>query len=106
MLLHIVSALLNVTSLYHDTLLARIVKADPKHQSLIPSSPHTRYTRAWCEKDGCYKWAARILELVKFVELLIEMGLRRSASNKTRWRGVVVLEVIKCAADPFSYTRR
>jgi len=89
------SALLNVTSLYHDTLLARIVEANPKYQPVLPASSHTRYARAWCEKDGRYKWAARFLEVVKFVELLLEMGLRRTVSNKARRRGVVFLEVIK-----------
>ncbi|KAI0348593.1 peroxisome membrane protein [Trametopsis cervina] len=89
------SALLNVTSLYHDTLLARIMKTDPKYKPVLPASTHTRYSRAWCEKDGRYKWAARFLEVVKFVELLVEMGLRRSVSDKARWRGVIFLETIK-----------
>ncbi|KAI0692789.1 peroxisome membrane protein [Cytidiella melzeri] len=89
------SALLNITSLYHDTLLARILKTDPKYKSVLPATSHTRYTRAWGEKDQRYKWAARFLEVIKFVELLIEMGLRRSVSDQARWRGVVFLESIK-----------
>lgn len=95
--LFVVSALLNVTSLYHDTLLSRMVKSDPKLQPLITPSLHTRYTRAWCEKDTTYKWAARALELIKFVQLLIEMGLRRNVSSKARWRGIVLIEMIKYA---------
>ncbi|KAI0815009.1 peroxisome membrane protein [Irpex lacteus] len=89
------SALLNVTSLYHDTLLARIVKTDPKYKPVLPATSHTRYTRAWGETNNLYKWASRLLEVVKYVELLIEMGLRRSVSNKARWRGVVFLEAVK-----------
>ncbi|CDO71622.1 hypothetical protein BN946_scf184911.g92 [Trametes cinnabarina] len=89
------SATLNVMSMYHDTLLARVAETDPKYKPLIPSSAHTRYTRAWCEKDARYKWAARALELIRFTELLVEMGLRRKVSRKTRWRGIVLLEVIK-----------
>lgn len=91
-----VSALLNVTSLYHDSLLARIIKTDPKYKPVLPATSHTRYTRAWSEKDGRYKWAARFLEVLKFVELLIEMGLRKFVSDKARWRGVLFLESIKC----------
>ncbi len=90
-----VSALLNVTSLYHDTLLAKIVKTDPKYKPVLPATSHTRYTRAWGETNSLYKWASRLLEVVKYVELLIEMGLRRSVSNKARWRGVVFLEAVK-----------
>ncbi|KAH7916405.1 peroxisomal membrane protein PEX16 [Hygrophoropsis aurantiaca] len=89
------SALLNVTSLYHDTLLARIIKSDPNWKPIIPVSLHTRYTRAWQDKESLYKWAARVLELVRFTQLLIEMGLRRKVSNKNRWRGIVLLETLK-----------
>jgi peroxin-16 len=96
-----VSALLNVISLYHDTLLARIATTNPKYKSVLPASSHTRYTRAWSEKDARYKWAARTLQVIKFVELLVEMGLRRSVSNKARWRGVVFIESIKYAPHTF-----
>jgi len=89
------SAALNVMSMYHDTLLAQFVQSDPKYKALIPPSPHTRYTRAWSDRDWRYKWAARTLQLVRFVELLIEMGLRRKVSLRNRWRGVVLLEFIK-----------
>lgn len=90
-----VSATLNIMSMYHDTLLAKFVQGNPKYKSLIPPSLHTRYTRAWSERDNKYKWAARVLQLIRFVELLIEMGLRRKASARNRWRGVVLLELIK-----------
>ena len=96
-LIHTVSAALNVMSMYHDTLLAKMVKADPKNKPLLPSSLHTRYTRAWSEKTPFYRWAARALELIRFVELLVEMGLRRKTSAENRWRGILFLESIKYA---------
>lgn len=83
-------------SMYHDTLLAKVAHSDPKYKPLLPSSVHTRYTRAWCERDARYKWAGRALELLKFTELLIEMGLRRKVSSQTRWKGIILLEVMKC----------
>jgi peroxin-16 len=90
-----VSAMLNVMSMYHDTLLARIVKADPKYKPLLPPSLHTRFTRAWLDKNARYKWAARMLELLRYTELLIEMGLRRKVSERNRWRAIVLMESIK-----------
>lgn len=90
-----VSALLNAISMYHDTLLERFVRNDPKYRPLIPSSLHTRYARAWTEKNVLYKWAARSLELIRFAQLLIEMGLRRKVSQKARWTGIIALESIK-----------
>ncbi|KIJ68494.1 hypothetical protein HYDPIDRAFT_125087 [Hydnomerulius pinastri MD-312] len=89
------SALLNVTSLYHDTLLARIVQSDPNWNPILPIPLHTRYTRAWSDKESLYKWAARALELIRFTQLLIEMGMKRKISNKNRWRGIILLETIK-----------
>ena len=93
----LVSALLNLMSMYHDTLLAKIVQSEAKYRPLIPSSLHTRFTRAWSDKNIRYKWAARLLELIRFTELVIEMGLRRKASAQNRWRGIVLLEAVKFA---------
>ncbi|KAK7059012.1 hypothetical protein VNI00_001636 [Paramarasmius palmivorus] len=82
-------------SMYHDTLLARLVKTDPNIRALLPPSMHTRFTRAWADKDSRYKWIARILEVIRFTELVVEMGLRRKVSNRSRWRGIILLEILK-----------
>jgi len=82
-------------SMYHDTLLARVVKSNPSYRPLIPSSLHTRFTRAWTDKDVLYKWSARALEILRFTELVIEMGLRRKVSDKAKWRSIILLEFIK-----------
>ncbi|VDC01824.1 unnamed protein product [Peniophora sp. CBMAI 1063] len=89
------AASLNLLSLYHDTIIAKLVERDPKYKPLIPPSLHARYTRAWADSSARYKWAARALEVVRFTQLLIEMGLRRKASTQTRWRGIVMLEAVK-----------
>ncbi|KAJ7038240.1 peroxisomal membrane protein PEX16 [Mycena alexandri] len=89
------AASLNLVSMYHDTLLAKVVQRDPKYRPLIPSSLHTRFTRAWSDKNNRYKWAARSLELIRFTELVLEMTLRRKVSPRARWRSVVLLEIIK-----------
>ena len=96
-----VAALLNTTSLYHDTLLSQVMQSDPKYKPLIPSSPHSRYTRAWTKKDSRYKWLARTLEILRYLELLIEMGLRRKTSNRTRWRVITLIECIKYVFSPY-----
>lgn len=88
-------------SMYHDTLLARIVKSNASYRPLIPTSLHTRFTRAWTDKDMLYKWAARALEIIRFTELVVEMSLRRKVSEKFRWRSIILLEVIKSANLPF-----
>ncbi|KAG6890435.1 hypothetical protein C0995_008789 [Termitomyces sp. Mi166 len=89
------TSLLNVLSMYHDTLLAKIVEKDRNYRPLIPPSLHTRFTRAWSDKSDKYKWAARALQLIKFLELVVEMSFRRKVSSKARWRGVVLLEIVK-----------
>jgi hypothetical protein len=82
--------------MYHDTLLEQVVKKNPSYKPLIPLSLHTRFTRAWIDKTDIYKWASRTLEVIKYTELMIEMGLRRRFSEKARWRGIILLEVVKC----------
>jgi Peroxisomal membrane protein (Pex16) len=91
----LVTASLNVMSMYHDTLLARMVNNNPSYQPLIPLSLHSRFTRAWLDKSCRYKWISRILEIIKFTELVIEMGLRRKVSQQTKWRCIMTLEVVK-----------
>ncbi|KAF8168141.1 peroxisomal membrane protein PEX16 [Crassisporium funariophilum] len=91
------TTLLNVMSMYHDTLLARIVKGHASYRPLIPSSFHARFTRAWSDKDAVYKLAARALEVIRFTELVLEMILRRKVSEKNRWRSVILLEAIKAS---------
>jgi peroxin-16 len=93
----LVTTLVNIMSMYHDTLLARIVKSNASYRPLIPTSLHTRFTRAWTDKDMLYKWAARALEIIRFTELVVEMALRRKVSEKFRWRSIILLEVIKSA---------
>lgn len=90
-----VTSLLNVMSMYHDTLLARVVKDNASYRPLIPSSLHTRFTRAWTDRNSLYKLASRVLQLLRFTELVIEMALRRKVSEKMKWRAVILLELIK-----------
>jgi peroxin-16 len=90
-----VAATLNVTSLYHDTLLEKVARDDPRYKPLLPSTPHTRYTRAWASRVDGYKWTARMLEVIKFTQLFVEMSLRRNVKPKAKWRFVVLLESIK-----------
>lgn len=85
-------------SMYHDTLLSKFVQSNPKYRLLIQSYLHTRYTRAWYEKSSLYKWIARSLELIRYLELLVEMGLRRKVSVQARWRSIVFIEFIKYRA--------
>lgn len=100
--MHIVTTLLNVMSMYHDTLLARVVKATPSYRPLIPTSLHTRFTRAWVDKDSLYRWAARMLEIIRYTELVVEMALKRKVSEKTRWRSIILIEMIKCVFPIFN----
>lgn len=90
-----VTTLLNVVSMYHDTLLSRVIQSNPSYRPLIPSTLHNRFTKAWSDKDRLYKWAARSLEIIRFLELVVEMVLRRKVSEKVRWRSIIVIETVK-----------
>ncbi|KAF8898786.1 peroxisome membrane protein [Infundibulicybe gibba] len=89
------STLVHVVSMYHDTLIAKIIQSNPKYRPLVPPSLHTRFTRAWSDRSDPYRWTARALELIRYTELVIEIGLRRKVSDANRRRGIILLEVIK-----------
>ncbi len=89
----LVSATLNLLSLYHDTILARRATSRP----VIPPSAHSKYTHAWADRSPQYKWVARALEIIKYLELVFEMTLRRGfrATQKTIWRAIICVEFVK-----------
>jgi peroxin-16 len=60
-----------------------------------PPSPHTRYTRFWTTKSPLYRRAAYVLQIVRYVELLLEMSAKRRGGERLQWRVVVLLEFVK-----------
>ncbi|EGO04388.1 hypothetical protein SERLA73DRAFT_173759 [Serpula lacrymans var. lacrymans S7.3] len=91
----VLSASLNVMGMYQDILLENIVPSNASRKSIPRVPAHTRYTQTWLASDSVYKWVARIVEFIRFVQLVIEMGLQRKASIQTKWRGIVMLEILK-----------
>ncbi|KAF2421210.1 peroxisomal membrane protein pex16 [Tothia fuscella] len=79
-------------SLYHDSLLARAIARFPGAKP--HASPHTRYTRFWTQKSPTYRRLALILQMIQHTQLLWEMVAKRRG-DQTRWRVVVMLEMVK-----------
>jgi peroxin-16 len=88
-----VHSYVQLLSLYHDSLLAKALARLPITRKPTPS-PHNRYTRFWTTKSPLYRRLALILQVIQYTELLWEMIAKRRG-NKTRWRVVVLLELIK-----------
>ena len=84
---------IQLLSLYHDSLLARAVSRLPVGLRPHPS-PHNRYTRFWTSNSPLYARLARTLQMIQYVELLVEMAAARRGA-KSRWRAVVLLEIVK-----------
>lgn len=83
---------IQLLSMYHDTLLMRAISKLPG----VPrqQSPHNRYTKFWMVKSKMYRRVAMLLSMIQYTELLWEMVAKRKG-EKSRWRIVVILEVIK-----------
>ncbi|KAK8854875.1 hypothetical protein IAR55_003614 [Kwoniella newhampshirensis] len=62
---------------------------------LPPPSDHTRYTRYWTSRSALYRRASRALTTLGYLELLIEMVMRRKAGERARWRVVLGVEGMK-----------
>lgn len=80
-------------SIYHDSLLAKAVAKLPLAQRPV-STPHARYTKYWTKNSPTYKRLALTLQVIQYTELLCEMTAKRKG-EKTRWRAVVLLEMLK-----------
>lgn len=62
---------------------------------LPPASEHRRYTRYWTARSRTYRRASRTLQTVAYVELLLEMLVRRKLGDRARWRLVLSIEAFK-----------
>ena len=58
-------------------------------------SAHARYTKYWTAKSPTYRRVALLLQMVKYTELLCEMTAKRRGGERSRWRVVVILEMVK-----------
>ncbi|KAJ5765544.1 Peroxisome membrane protein Pex16 [Penicillium odoratum] len=81
-------------SLYHDSLVSRVVSRLPATVPRPPPTPHTRYTKYWTSRSSLYRRVALALQMLQYTELLWEMSARRRG-QKTRWRIVVFIEFAK-----------
>lgn len=62
---------------------------------LPPASDHYRFTRHFAANSNVYRHASRALAVVGYVQLLLEMLVRKRSGDGKRWRLVVVLEAFK-----------
>ncbi|KAI1931140.1 hypothetical protein LOZ58_003619 [Ophidiomyces ophidiicola] len=81
-------------SLYHDSLVARVISRLPLTIPRAPPTPHARYTKYWSSSSSLYHRVALVLQVIKYTELLWEMVARRKG-EKIRWRVVVFIEALK-----------
>ncbi|KAJ5383302.1 hypothetical protein N7517_001213 [Penicillium concentricum] len=81
-------------SLYHDSLVSRVVDQLPSTVPRPPPTPHSRYTKYWTSRSSLYRQVALALQMLQYTELLWEMAARRRG-QKTRWRVVVFIEFAK-----------
>lgn len=86
---------LNLLSLYHDALLSRTSSNSGSSLSLSGTSPHTRYTKWWIQQSRLYKAIARLLSVLSYTQLMLEMAARKYRGEKGRWRVVLGLESLK-----------
>lgn len=97
---------LNILGMTHDAILSSASSsssssgggagAPPTATHLaMPVSAHTRFTKWFCTQSKVYKSAARLLSIVIYMQLLVEMAAKKYKGEKGRWRAVIGLEGIK-----------
>ncbi|KAJ5755348.1 Peroxisome membrane protein Pex16 [Penicillium manginii] len=81
-------------SLYHDSLVEKVISRLPSTVPRPTPTPHSRYTKYWTSRSSLYRQVALALQMLQYTELLWEMAARRRG-QKTRWRVVVFIEFAK-----------
>ncbi|PYH68721.1 peroxisomal membrane protein PEX16 [Aspergillus vadensis CBS 113365] len=81
-------------SLYHDSLVSRVISRLPSKIPRPTPSPHARYTKYWTSHSSLYQRIAIALQMIQYTELLWEMAARRRG-EKVRWRVIVLIEAAK-----------
>ncbi|SGZ21106.1 BQ5605_C021g09334 [Microbotryum silenes-dioicae] len=87
---------LNILGAYHDSVLLRTVSGLPSPVR-PPSSLHARYTRHYVQTSSTYHLLARLLCLLSYSELLLEMGIRKRVGRKQAEQAVIAIEATKAA---------
>ncbi|OJJ06411.1 hypothetical protein ASPVEDRAFT_45821 [Aspergillus versicolor CBS 583.65] len=87
-------------SLYHDSLISKVVSNLPPTVRRPTPTPHARYTKYWLSESSLYQKVALTLQTVQYTELLWEMIARRRG-DKVRWRVVVLIEFVKAICRLF-----
>lgn len=99
---------LNILGMTHDAILssssASVSSGSPSSSGVsptaathlsIPVSAHTRFTNWFCTQSKLYKTAARLLSIVIYMQLLVEMAAKKYKGENGRWRAVIGLESMK-----------
>ncbi|OJJ44192.1 hypothetical protein ASPZODRAFT_135682 [Penicilliopsis zonata CBS 506.65] len=81
-------------SLYHDSLVSRVIARLPSTVPRPTPTPHSRYTKYWASQSSLYRQVALALQVIRYTELLWEMIARRRG-EKVRWRIIVLIEAVK-----------
>ena len=81
-------------SMYHDSLVSRVISTLPSTIPRPTPTPHARYTKYWTSQSTLYHRVALTLQMIQHTELLWEMVARRRG-QQTRWRVVVFIEIAK-----------
>lgn len=66
-----------------------------ERQKIPAPSDHSRYTRHYCQTSPAYDRASRTLVFIQYVQLLVEMIVRKRKGDKRRWTVLLWLEGIK-----------
>jgi peroxin-16 len=89
-----VVAALNIIGLYHDSIVKEAADRLPDHKK-PKLSAHARYTTYWLQNSKSYSVCARILTIIGYSELVIEMVARKKLSRDRKWRLIIALEATK-----------
>jgi peroxin-16 len=88
-----VYSVLNLLSLYHDSILDK-ASTKPPHDGSIAST-FNRYTRYLVRGSKLFRNLAYTLSVLENVEVLLEMMIIKRFGQKKKWKWITIIELIK-----------
>jgi peroxin-16 len=89
---------LNLIGLYHNSILRRAANQAIESADIsgIDESQFNKYTRFWTTQSGTHRMISKILSVIAYTQILMEMGiLRKGYRGKRHYQWVAGLEGIK-----------
>ena len=88
---------LNLLSFYNDSILSGAnIKTISANNVVGPTlTDLQRYLKHWSSSSRTYRWLSNFLNVIKIIEVFLEMSVHKRINREKKWSLIVLLEIAK-----------